>query len=500
MTTAPISTNERRNPFRSNLIIEPLSKRVGLAGGALVLYGMGFIPLYAAGGAGVSALSIFPVVVLAWLFGAWGGLLAGVLIVPLNLLLLVAVGEPGLLIVLGAGGVEGSALVIVVGAVVGLLRDLGVRLDHHLTEWRKAERALRDSEDRYRLLFERSRDPIYVSRPDGTIVDANEAMVTLFGYSRTELLDIDVLRLYEDPEARDLFALGIRRNGFVQDFPVRLLTKAGDVRECLISATARFDGDKIREYQGAIHDVSDSTGLHALAERRTRELREANAELEAFSYSVSHDLRTHLVTMGGFASVLWSDSRDQLDEKSREYLQRIVQAGQKMDRFVHDLLDLSKVTRATIKPALVDLRVVVGEVLAILDAQIKERRALVTIEGDLGTVGADRMLLVRSIQNLVSNAIKFVPTDRTPQVKILLTREGGHLRIAVQDNGIGIDAADVTRAFRAFERVAPAEYPGTGVGLAIVQKSAERLGGRVGVDSKVGEGSTFWMSIPLRGD
>jgi signal transduction histidine kinase len=131
-------------------------------------------------------------------------------------------------------------------------------------------------------------------------------------------MDIDVLRLYEDAEARDLLTLGIRRYGFVQDFPVHLLTKAGEVRECLITATARFDGEAIREYQDTIHDVSDSAGLRALAERRTRELREANAELEAFSYSVSHDLRTHLVTMGGFASVLWSDSRDQLDEKSQE--------------------------------------------------------------------------------------------------------------------------------------------------------------------------------------
>jgi hypothetical protein len=148
MTAAPMPAQERRNPFRSNLIIEPLSKRVGLAGGALVLYGMAFIPVYAAGGTGVSALSIFPVVVLAWLFGAWGGLLAGVLIVPLNVSLLGFFGESGLLVVLGSAGVEGSALVIVVGAVVGLLRDLGVRLDHHLTEWRRAERALRDSENR----------------------------------------------------------------------------------------------------------------------------------------------------------------------------------------------------------------------------------------------------------------------------------------------------------------------------------------------------------------
>ncbi len=500
MTDPPPGIEERRNPFRSSLLIDPPSRRYGLAAVAIAVYVMAFIPLYAAGGVGVTALSMFPVVVFGWLLGAWGGLLAGVGSVPVNAILLGFVGQPGWAMVVGTGAVEGSALVIVVGAVVGLLRDLGLRLDRHLTEWRKAERALRDSEDRYRILFERSRDPIYVSRPDGGVVDANDAMIDLFGYSRSELIDLDVVKLYEDPRARERFAEQIKKAGWVKDFPARLLTKGGEVHECLITASARFDGEEIREYQGTIHDVSHSPGLHELAERRTRELQEAIAELEAFSYSVSHDLRTHLVTMGGFASILWSEHREGLDQEGREYLRRIVESGQRMDGFVRDLLEFSKVSRSELKPETVDLQAVVNEALETLAIPIRQRNATVEVQGELGQVEGDWMLLARAIENMLSNAIKFVPSNRAPQVKLSVERAGGRVRIGVEDNGIGIARADVPRAFRAFERVAPPEFPGTGVGLAIVERAAERMDGLVGVESTPGQGSTFWMSLPSRAD
>src|SRR5665811_2196082 len=194
-----------------------------------------------------------------------------------------------------SGGGEGSALVVVVGSVIGLLRDLGVRMDRHLTDWRRAEQALRDTEDRYRILFERSRDPMYVTRANGRFVEANDALVRLFGYGRSELLDFQVSQLYVDISDRERFQFQITRTGWVEDFPVQLRTKSGEVRDCLVTATARRGVDnEIDEYQGSIRDMSEDWALHELAERRTRELQEAVAELEGFTYSVSHDLRTHL--------------------------------------------------------------------------------------------------------------------------------------------------------------------------------------------------------------
>ncbi len=487
---------ERRSPFRASLMIEPLWKRWLLAALIVAVYVGAFIPLYEEGGAAVSALSIFPVVILGWLFGAWGGLLSGVFAIGLNAVLLHLVGEPGWLIVVGQDGAEGSALVLVVGCVIGLLRDLGLRLDRHLTEWRKAERALRETEDRYRILFERSRDPIYVSTPEGHIIEANDALVRLFGYRRGELMDLDVESLYEDPADRGRFQQDISRAGFVEDFPVRLRTREGVLRDCLITATARFDSDnRVVEYQGSIRDVSESRSLHELADRRTRELQEAVRELEAFTYSVSHDLRTHLVTMGGFASILWTDYRASLDEKGQEFLRRIVNAGRRMDEFVGDLLGYSRVTRVMLRPERVELAEIVDGALAALEGPMTDRDARMLMEGTLPAVQADRTLLGRVIENLLSNAVKFVPPDRAPEIRLRAGLEDRRVRLEIEDNGIGIPADQVGRAFRAFERLDPGSSSGTGVGLTIVQKAVERMGGTVGVESRPGEGSTFWIDL-----
>ena len=487
---------ERRSRFRSSLVVEPLWRRAALAAVPVLVYAVAFVPLFRQGGTGVLALALFPVVILGWLLGAWGGLLAGVLSVPLNAMLLILVGEQGWALVMESGGAEGSALVVVVGAVIGLLRDLGVRLDRHLTEWRRAERALHESEDRYRIVFERSRDAMYVSRRDGRIVEANDALVRLFGYGRAELLDLDVSTLYVDRMDRDRFQGQIGRTGWVEDFPVQLRTKSGQIRDCLITATARSRGDgEILEYQGTIRDVSEDWALHELAERRTRELQEAVAELEAFTYSVSHDLRTHLVTLGGFASILWADHREALDTKGQEFLQRIVMASRRMDRFVQDLLSYGRVTRAPVRPEAVSLAEVVEAARGVLAGPIAEREATVVVETDLPMVEADRTLLERVVENLLSNAVKFVPENRTPKVRVRALVLDHHVRFEVEDNGVGIVPADVARVFRAFERLDPGRFPGTGVGLSIVQKAVDRMGGEVGVSSTPGEGTTFYVLL-----
>ncbi len=487
---------ERRNPFRASLVVEPMWRRLALAFVVVAVYVGAFVPLYREGDTAVLALSMFPVVILAWLFGAWGGLVAGVLSVPVNALLLTLVGEQGWDLIVREGGAEGSALVIVVGCVVGLLRDLGLRLDRHLTDWRLAERALRETEDRYRVLFERSRDPMYVSQADGHLVEANDALVRLFGYSRAELLDLEVSQLYAEPGDRELFRQRIDRDGWVEDFPVQLRTRTGEVRDCLITATARRDADdRVFQYQGSIRDVSEDWALHQLAERRTRELQEAVAELEAFTYSVSHDLRTHLVTLGGFASILGTDHRDEMGEKARGYVDRILTASQRMEAFVQDILSYGRVSRAPVRLERVDLGDTLEAVRSSLSEQIAARRGSVRVDGELLSVEADRTLMERVVENLVSNALKFVPDDRTPDVRVGSRRQEGHVRFEIRDNGIGIPSEDVPRAFRAFERLDPGRFPGTGVGLAIVQKAVERMGGEVGVSSEPGTGSTFYVLL-----
>lgn len=491
---------ERRSAFRSSLVIEPPWRRWALALVAAAVHAGGFVPLYQQGGVGVSALSFFPVVIVAWLFGAWGGLVGGLASMPLNAFLLDLVGEPGWEILAGPEGIEASALVVVVGCVIGLLRDLALRLDRHLTEWRRAERTLREAEDRYRVLFERSRDALYVSRPDGTVVDANGRFLDLFGYSRSEIWSLSTDELYEDPEDRTRFKEIVDREGFVEDFPVRLRTREGAVLDCLVTATARHDADrKVVEYHGSVRDVSASRSLHALADRKTRELQDAVSELEAFTYSVSHDLRTHLVTMGGFATILWNEHRHLLDEEGQEYLDRIVAAGRRMDAFVQDLLSFSRVRSSEVTLERVDLVELAEEAVRSLEGAIQERGAHVRIAETMPMVLADRVLLSRVLENLISNAVKFVPSELHPEVEVMADDEGSRVRLYVRDNGIGIPADQLGRVFRAFERVDPGDFPGTGVGLTIVQKAVQRMGGDVGVRSTPGEGSTFWVVLRAAG-
>ncbi|HSW29607.1 MAG TPA: ATP-binding protein [Longimicrobiales bacterium] len=487
---------DRRSPFRSNLVVEPLSKRLALAAVPVVVYCLAFAPLYWQGGTGVLALALFPVVILAWLFGVWGGLLAGVLSVPLNGLLLTVVGEPGWVIMARTGGGEGSALVLAVGCVIGLLRDLGVRVDRSFTEWRRAERALRDTEDRYRILFERSRDPMYITTAEGRFLEANDALLRLFGYGRAEILDVNAAELYVDAQDRITFRDQVRKNGWVEDFPVQLKTRSGEVRDCLVTATVRRDEDgEVLEYQGTIRDVSEDWALHELTERRTRELQAAVGELEAFTYSVSHDLRTHLVTLGGFSSILWSEHKDELSPKAQEFLRRIQAASRRLDAFVQDLLVYSRVTRAAVTLQRVSLAHAVEAARGVLAVPIAEREGTVVVETNLPDVEADQTLLGRVVENLLSNAVKFVPEGRSPEVRIRARTQDRHVRFEVEDNGIGIAPEDMNRAFLAFERLDPARFPGTGVGLTIVQKAVERMGGEVGVVSTPGEGSTFWVLL-----
>ena len=151
--------------------------------------------------------------------------------------------------------------------------------------------------------------------------------------------------------------------------------------------------------------------------------------------------------------------------------------------------------RAPVRPEPVWLAEVVDEAKSALAAQIAVRNATVVVETELPAVEADRTLLGRVVENLISNAVKFVPEDRTPEIRIRARSHDHHVRLEIQDNGIGIADADQARAFRAFERLDPAHFQGTGVGLSIVHKSVERMGGEVGVTSRVGEGSTFHVLL-----
>jgi PAS domain S-box-containing protein len=260
-----------------------------------------------------------------------------------------------------------------------------------------------------------------------------------------------------------------------------------------------------------------ASDLEASVAERTQELQEINAELKSFAYSISHDLHAPLRAMQGFAQALVEDYAGSLDELGQEYARRIVAASERMDHLINDLLAYSRVSRAelTLKP--VDLSSVVSESLAQLAGDLKACGAQVTVEEPLAQVVGHQGTLVQVVANLVSNAVKFVAPGVQPRVRLWVEDispaplgdspallgdspapldQDGWRRLWLEDNGIGIAPEHQERVFRIFERLHGLEtYPGTGIGLAIVRRAMERMGGRVGVESSVGQGSRFWVDL-----
>ncbi|MCL4471010.1 MAG: ATP-binding protein [Gammaproteobacteria bacterium] len=271
-----------------------------------------------------------------------------------------------------------------------------------------------------------------------------------------------------------------------------------------------FTPDRIALFQALTHQAAaalvntalydeiraHATELEKRVAERTADLAATNQELEAFSYSVSHDLRAPLRAMQGFAQALEEDYGAKLSSTGREYVQRIVAAARRMDILIQDLLAYSRLSRADMPLKPVGLAAAVKEALAQLDGEIRQSGAQVAAAPSLPQVTGHLPTLTQVIANLVDNAIKFVPPGTTPSVKVWTEERGGRVRLWVEDNGIGISPEHQARIFRVFERLHGVEtYPGTGIGLAIVHKGAERMGGEAGVESMLGKGSRFWVEL-----
>lgn len=279
-------------------------------------------------------------------------------------------------------------------------------------------------------------------------------------------------------------AFGPSGNITLMERPFRAIT--------LISALQVALRARQRQYQ--VRDLMEN--LEDRVAERTAKLEETVSELEAFSYSVSHDLRAPLRAMQGYSQVLMEDYSNQLDETARDYLDRIVTSGHRLDRLVQDILTYSRSARSEIEIRPINLEKLVEEIvqhypaLQPPKADIKIKTPLVNVLGHDGS-------MTQCVSNLLSNAVKFVPSGKVPEVKVWTDHIGPEVRVWFHDNGIGIDRAHQSRIFKMFER-APhvGNYDGTGIGLAIVHKAVERMGGKVGVESAPGEGSKFWIQLP----
>jgi light-regulated signal transduction histidine kinase (bacteriophytochrome) len=242
----------------------------------------------------------------------------------------------------------------------------------------------------------------------------------------------------------------------------------------------------------AVHELNQT--LEAKVTERTQQLEEINEELKDFTYSVSHDLRAPLRAIQGFATALEEDYADQLDDLARDYTRRLTGAAYRLDRLIQDLLAYSRLSRTDLRLKAVDLSSVVEEAQANLGTEIAQKEAEVTVLKPLEDIIGNHVVLVQIVTNLLHNGLKFTKASVRPQIKIWSESQNEVLRLYIEDNGIGIHPEHQERIFDVFERLHGVDtYSGTGIGLAIVRKGMERLGGRVGVESSPSQGSRFWI-------
>jgi signal transduction histidine kinase len=237
--------------------------------------------------------------------------------------------------------------------------------------------------------------------------------------------------------------------------------------------------------------------LEHRVEDRTHRLLEVCGELDHFAHSVSHDLKAPLRSIQGFSDLLLEEHRDELTPDALACVERIRSSTTQMSQLIEGLLAYARLSQVDLHPERVELDEVVVDVLSRFAEDIRRSQASVQVGRPLPRVLAHRMVLTQVVENLLTNALKFVAPGVHPVVKIRPEQLEGRVRLWVEDNGIGIAAEDQARIFRGFERLhSQREYPGSGVGLSIVRRAVERMGGSTGVFSEPGKGSRFWIELP----
>ncbi|HYC70081.1 MAG TPA: PAS domain S-box protein [Opitutaceae bacterium] len=422
-------------------------------------------------------------------------------------------------------GYEEVALVQKIAGIAGFAID-NARL------YRRTRRALAAAETARRQTAESERA---LDRQRGllkTIIDSVPALVAYVGRDGRLLLHNQMFEEWLGPGHGDLIGrplADIGRNGTGSPFTTHLAAALGgegasyeDVfhsagSERQVAAALRPDIDALARVRGVVfhaYDITDrkrayaelatarellrchADELEARVRERTATLREANVELEAFTYSVSHDLRTPLQFVRSFAEAIEADRGNHLTAEGSDFLQRIIRAASRMEAIIHDLLGYSRLARADMALIPVPLQQVVADVVSHQQAGIQRCGARIEVDAPLPTVLADRVGLYQTLSNLVSNALKFSAAGRPPTVHVRAEDRGPVVRLWIEDNGIGIHPRHHEKIFQLFERLhSPTEYPGTGVGLALVRKAVQRMGGQCGVESAPGAGSRFWIDF-----
>lgn len=343
---------------------------------------------------------------------------------------------------------------------------------------------------------------IWITDPEMRFSWFNKAWHSFVGTRGDEDLRegwIDRVHPDDAERCRSIFARTFeKREPYEMEYRVR--RHDGEYRWILDCGTPMADpsGD-FKGFIGSCIDVHERhvqrDELERAVRERTGQLQDSVAELESFSYSIAHDMRAPLRAMHGFGKILMQESAGHLDEDGKEYLRRIIVSAQRLDALIQDVLSYSRIARSELPLETVELDSFIRDIL-VSYPDFSGGKARIEVKDKLPSVLANGAALTQVVSNLLGNAVKFVPKDVFPQIEIGAETEGSIVRLSFRDNGIGIDHESQARIFQMFQRLNRADlYEGTGIGLAIVRKAVERMGGSVYVESEPGKGSIFYVEL-----
>jgi len=382
-----------------------------------------------------------------------------------------------------------------------IIRSIG--MVHDITERKRTEEILHESEEKYRTIVENTTNVIMVTQPDGIISYLSPSCIDVLGYLPEDLVGTNQVIFHPDDAEKVQQALTRAMKGEKgSGFEYRILTKQGEIKWISHSWSSIFIHNTLQSVVSVISDITERKmieeeikKLNENLMRHSIELAAANKELEAFSYSVSHDLRAPLRSIDGFSQALLEDYHDKLDEEGIDYLRRVRNETQRMGQLIDDFLQLSRLTRVELNFEKVDLSSMAHDILIQHQRDNPSRKVKNIVEDNLSVKGDEKLLKIM-FENMLGNAWKFTSKKSKATIEFGQVKNKDEKVFFIRDNGAGFDNNYADKLFIPFQRLhSDEEFDGTGIGLGIVQRIINRHGGRIWVESEVGKGATFYFTL-----